>query len=103
MFEQWGKALKEPSQAPPPHAVLDWEGRSPAPVQSEPAQCAADATLSADETDYMESNGVNEELRTALRAVLNATPLPADPVAAMGRLISAAAARRAGDEGRTLE
>ena len=88
MFDVW-KSGKQPPPPPPPHMVLDWTAFGPASTDD------ASGAGSTDEanTAYLDAHGVSEALRAAIGKIVNASPRPADPIAALGRLLSAEAAK----------
>ena len=95
MLERWSNLVKQPSEPLPPHMVLDWEQNGAAcSTASEPAKITVEEALTPDIVQYFEAHGLNEVLEGAVRELMSTTPRPADPVLALGRLISAEAARR---------
>ena len=85
--------------------VLDWHAFGPASPASpgSPGAGSASGETAADEAtpqffaSYLEAHGVGEALRAAIDKIVNASPRPADPVAALGRLLSAEAAAKEPD------
>lgn len=104
MYEKWGHAGKDTPQGMPPHFELDWDKLGPDPalleslgIGKERKEISVEEAMTPDVTAFLEENGIQAALERAIRAVSAMSPRPPDPIAALGRFISAEAAAASGD------